>query len=141
MLNSFLNFISIITSGRLGSDSNIYGRFQLILEESPFVGFGFGNIPYADFGFLEIAHISGYLGLFLYFLIFIFLISLGLIKAINSSKEGIFLFFIWLMLLGASFGAPAITANRTSVVIWILTTLLLLNLSNKNYVLSSINKK
>ena len=56
-------------------------------------------------------------------------------------KEKILLFFIWTILLFSSVGGSAITANRVSIFIWIITILLLLKINEKNIIIRLFKKQ
>ena len=110
-----MNFFNIITSGRFNSD--------------------------ADFAYLEAMSIGGLFGLIIFITIYFYIIILALFKMLNFNKEGKLLLFIWTILFFASLGAPAFTANRVSIIIWVLTTLLLLNIKSKNFIFKMMSKK
>ena len=129
LLNKFLD---IITSGRLSSTSSQPLIFIEISQQSPIIGVGFGSVVTTDMGFLEIFVMSGILGLSLYLFIFLFIIIKSISVRSKDKKEKILLFFIWIILLFSSIGGSAITANRISVFIWVITTLLLIKINKKN---------
>ena len=133
-------FIEIITSGRISSDSIQPLMFFEIFQKSPFIGIGYGSVKTTDMGFLEIFIISGLLGLLLYLLIFVII----LLKTINFSKsfkkERVFLAFIWIILLFSTIGGSAMTTNRVSIFIWVITTLILIKISNEKYSLRMFQK-
>ena len=126
-------FLTLISSGRLGYDSSIVPIFEKVLQNRPFTGYGFGSIASADFAYLEPVYISGLIGLTAYMLIYFYILFLSLFKALNNRKEAVLLFLIWTLLWFAALGAPSITANRVSIIIWILTTLIISIISRKNF--------
>ena len=133
-------FLEIITSGRISSGSAQPMMFFEIAQKSPFVGVGYGSVTTTDMGFLEIFIMSGLLGLLLYLLIF----AIIFIKTLNASKsykkEKLLLIFIWLILFVSTLGGSAITANRVSIFIWIITTLILFRISKEKYSLRMFQK-
>lgn len=136
-----MSFFNSITSGRFISDSSNLTRFADIYYTNPYLGRGFGSILYADFAYLEAMSIGGLFGLIIFITIYFYIIILALFKMLKFNKEGKLLLFIWTTVFFASLGAPAFTANRVSIIIWILTTLLLLNLGSKNFIFKMLSKK
>ena len=132
--------ISIVTSGRLSQDSLIWKMFHEISLNSPFVGYGFGSVMTTDMGFLDIFAMSGMIGLLFYLLIFAIVFLKSLFVFNENRKEKILLLFIWIILLFSSIGGSALTTNRLSVFIWIITTLVMLKISNK-YLIIRLFKK
>jgi len=112
----------IYTSGRFVSDSNIWiGMWDVILN-SPFYGYGYGSIQTSDFSLYEVISLGGLIGvlanLFLFFILF-FINAKIKDRAIKR-----YYFYILLVTILSSLAAPVITANRVSVVFWILTSLI-----------------
>ena len=128
----FIKFLDIITSGRLSSTSSQPLIFIEISQQSPIIGLGFGSVITTDMGFLEIFAMSGILGLLVYLLIFLLVMTKSISAKSSYKKEKTLLLFIWIILLFSSIGGSAITANRISVFIWVITTLLLIKISKKN---------
>ncbi len=119
------NIFNILTSSRFADDSIIYQKISQILVDSPFVGYGFGYQKFADFAVYEILSIGGIFGLLIYFMIFFYILGFSVYFIFKRSKEALLLFFIWILLIFASIGAPIITANRISIIIWVITSLLI----------------
>jgi len=140
-MDNFNKLISIVTSGRLSEDSLIWKMFYEISLNSPFIGYGFGSVMTTDMGFLDIFAMSGMIGLLFYLLIFAIVLLKSLLVFDENRKEKILLLFIWIILLFSSIGGSALTTNRLSVFIWIITTLVILKISNKYFVIRLFNKK
>ena len=137
-------FLEIITSGRISSESAQPAMFIEILQKSPVIGVGYGTVTTTDMGFLEIFVMSGILGLLLFLFIFAYIFSKSIKASLSYRKEKIFLIFIWVILLFSTLGGSAITANRVSIFIWIITTLILIKISKEKYYLrmfKKLNKK
>ena len=132
--------ISIVTSGRLSQDSLIWKMFHEISLNSPLVGYGFGSVMTTDMGFLDIFAMSGMIGLLFYLLIFAIVFLKSLVVFNEDRKEKILLLFIWIILLFSSIGGSALTTNRLSVFIWIITTLVMLKIGNKFFIIRLFKK-
>ncbi len=118
-------FFNIITSFRFQDGSIIYQKLNDIFIESPIIGYGFGYSKFADFAFYEVLSIGGLIALIAYIIIFLYILGFCIYHILQSSKEALLLFFIWILLSFSSIGAPIITANRISIIIWIITSLLI----------------
>lgn len=136
----FYSLLDVITSGRLSRTSRIPIIFQEVLIDSPFIGTGFGSIITTDMGFLEIFCMAGTFGLLIYLFIFFIIFKRTKAPRIKKKKEKIFLYFIWIILLISSIGGSSITANRISIFIWIITTLLLLSINQNHFKLRLFKK-
>ena len=136
----FYTLLDVITSGRLAPTSRIPIIFQEVLIDSPFIGTGFGSIITTDMGFLEIFCMAGTFGLLIYLFIFFIIFNRTKAPRIKKKKEKIFLYFIWIILLISSIGGSSITANRISIFIWIITTLLLLSINQNHFKLRLFKK-
>ena len=139
-MESFYILIDILTSGRLASTSAIPSMFQNVLNVSPIVGTGFGSVITTDMGFLEIFCMAGSIGLLLYFFIFFIIFNRTKAPRTVHKKEKIFLYFMWIILFFSSLGGSSITANRVSIFIWIITTLLLLSINQNHFKLRLLKK-
>ena len=127
----FQSLLNALTSDRLKEGNLIFQSINEVLMTSPYFGYGFGYSEYSDFAFYEVISISGLFGLTLYLLIFIYIFAFSIYHIFKGSKEALLLFFIWLLLIFSSIGAPILTANRISIIIWILTSLLIFLISKK----------
>ena len=124
-----LEFLSKIASGRLDSNSSNWDRFSEIFNTNPIFGRGFGSIAHSDFAYLEATYIGGLIGLVLFFFIYFYVFFISLLKMNKSYRTSTLLFFIWILEFIATIGAPSLTANRVSIILWILSTLIFINLS------------
>ena len=126
------NIVNTYTSGRFSGNSNVISRVLNILHASPIYGYGFGTIQTSDNAILDIISISGLLGIMAYLSIFIFIVifSFQRLKPGNHNSE--LLLAMWVLIIISSIGAPIITANRISIIIWIVTSLLIFSLDEEN---------
>ena len=122
------NLIWILTAGRLGEQGT---KLALLFAETwrraPLCGFGFGantvlGLPY-DSAYAEFFAEGGAVGLGLYVLI---LASIGFatMKFYRLRAETRLLPFIFVLMVGAGLGAPVLTANRFSSILWVLLLLI-----------------
>ena len=129
------DFISIVTSGRFGEESLITQGMETVLVQSPLIGFGYGSIETSDFSLYEVISLGGILGLIGYLAMLGFLLMSSFFQKDLMTRD--FLIAINFIILFSSLGGPIITANRISIIFWILIPLLILRAKNKQSVLSS----
>jgi hypothetical protein len=109
--------LSLYTAGRFGSDSRIIeSAFTTVYESHPLIGFGFGTLDGAiDNGYLEYFYHGGICALALY-LLFIVTMAFCARRALRHSRpEGMLAMVLVLFIVGADFGAPTLTMNRSSI--------------------------
>jgi 4-amino-4-deoxy-L-arabinose transferase-like glycosyltransferase len=118
------NLIAIYSAGRFGSDeSSVTQLFSLTFREAPFCGFGFGAFSPLDNGYLEFFYQGGFVALFIYVVI-LFILSSHAVRFYNLARNECRLLFILIFLIiGAGFGAPVFTINRSSIFLWALIVL------------------
>ena len=121
---AFSEIIQIFTSGRLSADSTIISTMSEVLSNAPIFGYGYGYTGGSDFALLEVVILGGICGLLAYFYLF-FLFFYNTFKV---NDRVILKYYLILFVITAltSIAAPTITANRISVIFWILTTILVL---------------
>lgn len=133
------NLIDLFTGGRYGSNSQQSQLFEKVLQSDPILGTGFGYHPIVDSGFFHFFGNGGAVGLVLYILILISLVSFNIrylyLYRINS--ETVLFTLLTVLIISSSFGIPILVVNRVSIVIWVLLGLLIhhfyfLALKNKN---------
>ena len=118
------NFFQIFTGGRFLEESSIIKGIEVILNISPYIGNGYGSIANADFSLYEVIAIGGlinaaiYLSLFLMFLIYAVIVKDKLTRS--------YYFYLIIITIFSSLAAPAITANRISLIFWIIFSFILM---------------
>lgn len=125
-------FLNLITAGRYGGSNSQQGDFfSAIWKSSPIYGEGLGSQQVLDSGFFHFFADGGLIGLGFYLLILLSL-CYSIIKFYSytklSSETKLFIGLALLIII-ASFGAPVLTLNRSSVIVWLFIGLLLNYLS------------
>jgi hypothetical protein len=117
--------IATFTAGRYGSTSSLQSVVDAVTSGPVVFGFGLGGlqVPY-DSGFVEALVMSGVLGVACYSLVLAAVYRQW--RRAIVGPERTLLGFLLILLTLASFGVPALTANRVSSVIWLLLASLLL---------------
>lgn len=119
--------LSFLTAGRFGGGAQQSQLFSGVWEVNPLIGLGFGNFSVFDSAFFYFFGSGGILALSIY--IFILLtkayISLKYIKVNRFGAESRIFMLITMLIIGSSIGAPVLTLNRVSTVIWVFIGLLL----------------
>tara|TARA_B100001939_G_C16939519_1_gene617697 strand:+ start:1210 stop:2493 length:1284 start_codon:yes stop_codon:yes gene_type:complete len=118
------NFIAVFTSGRFSDESSIITGMESIFYQSPIIGLGYGSIETSDFSLYEVFSLGGILGMIAYIAMFGFLITLSFIQKDLTARD--FLLAINFIILFSSLGGPIITANRISVIFWVLVGIIIL---------------
>lgn len=107
-------------------------NFEQTWAESPFYGFGFGAHGPFDNGYLEFFMQGGVLALLLSCLLFVVLLYYAVqYRSKESRLEAKTLIWLQLLVIGASLGGSTITANRFSVLFWVLVCLFVKYLIDK----------
>ncbi len=121
---TFSGIIQIFTSGRFSADSTIFSAFSGVLSNAPIFGYGYGYTGGSDLALVEVVILGGICGLLTYLCLF-FLFFYNVFKV---NDLAILKYYLALVVITAltSIAAPTITANRISVIFWILTTILVL---------------
>ena len=124
--SSNADFLYLITAGRFGANAQQFGLFSGVWDTHPLIGTGFGKNPVYDSAFFYFFGNGGLIGLMFYLSILVILSSLSLkfFVANKGNSESKFFIFIFLLVVGASFGTPILTLNRVSVVLWVFIGLL-----------------
>jgi hypothetical protein len=122
------DFLYLYTAGRFGDSSTLHAVTDAVLHYSPWFGFGLRGLgqPY-DNGWVEALAVSGLAGAAIHTVVLGALVAAwwsrrGRVPRAESMLAG----GVVLILVGASLGLPALTANRVATVAWILIGLLLL---------------
>jgi hypothetical protein len=116
------------TGGRLGDTSTLAYVVQSVLAVSPIFGFGAGGLLVAyDNAWVEELVMNGVLGAVLYSMLLVTLV-IGWLRArahLGSAAARLAGGLV-AVAIGASWGLPALTANRCATIAWLLLSLLLL---------------
>lgn len=121
--NADNNLIGFFTGSRFGGGESAVGQvFAAVWSESPIVGFGVGlpDKRAIDNAMIEYFLYGGIVGLILYFLILIVIFLAAYNTTIYDKKHGLLLMNLFLLILGAGIGAPVLTLNRSSILLWVL---------------------
>lgn len=119
-LDSDAGALSLITAGRVGSGESvgtIRPHIDLVMENAPIWGFGYGQKVIVDNAFLQVLVAGGLVGLLLYSAA-LFFIAMANRRRANSQPERLLLLFSFVFVLLASFGGPVLTKNRFSTAYW-----------------------
>jgi O-antigen ligase len=95
-----------------------------IILNSPFFGYGYGSIKTSDFSLYEVISLGGLIGVLVYLFLFIMLLFIN--AKIKDRAIRHYYFYILIITILTSMSAPVITANRVSVVFWILTSFIVM---------------
>lgn len=124
--------LDLITAGRYGGENSQQQKFfSRVWEDSPILGQGLGSQQVYDSGFFHFFASGGIIALSAYILIlltFCWLLFEFFYYTGISSETILFLSLVAIIIMG-SFGAPVLTLNRSSVILWALVGLLLRYLS------------
>jgi hypothetical protein len=116
------------TAGRLGDSSVLSGAIDAVLDHSPVIGFGAGGlaVPY-DTAWVEALAVNGLVGAAIYSAVLVGLVVAWLhMRRYEHPAELRLAGGLVIVVIGASVGLPALTANRCATIVWLLLTLLLL---------------
>lgn len=139
MLNKFLSINSDTDILKLFSGNrysyNDEGTLSLRFKQNSVFGNGFGNYGTVDSAFLEVWRIGGIFGI----VFLIYVLGYVVLKGWNNRNllEGKLLFILGVLFTLSSLGAPAITKNRVSVVLFV-TICILISLIKQKYIKKDI---
>ncbi len=118
--------LGLYTAGRVGGESSLQQAVDVMTALSPASGMGFGGLRVAyDNGWVEALVVAGVIGVILHTAVLTAL-AVGWLRARSHRPESAFTGALILVLICASTGLPALTANRCATVVWLLLGLLLL---------------
>jgi hypothetical protein len=116
--------VDLYTAGRLGDDSTLRALVESVLDTAPWFGVGVQGLAVAyDNGWVEALVVGGLAGAVIYSLVLGYLLVAW--RRTPGGPTTDLLGGLALLLLGASVGLPALTANRVATIAWILIVLLL----------------
>ena len=125
--------LSLYSGGRLNQSSFVGHLFRLVWDVSPLVGFGFGVNFALDNAYLEFFYQGGLIALAIYLGI-LTILGLSFFRKLASGLiEAKMALLLVALVLFAGFGAPVLTINRSSILVWVvLITLMFLLWSAKS---------
>lgn len=119
-------FLSRLTGKRFGeADSNVLTAFSEVWENAPLQGFGFVQRRGFDNAYLEFFYQGGSVGILLYLAVLAWLGLLGCRVLSWGRSEGSMLLLILIFVVVAGLGAPVLTINRSSILLWLLLSIFL----------------
>ena len=123
ILWSSTNLIKVLIGTRLGGEDSTAVRLAgEVLDSSPILGLGFGAFTTYDNAYLEYWAQGGVFALLLYMMILATLARASVLQ--RSAPAGRFYTMVTILVALAGIGAPVLTANRFTVVFWMLMTVL-----------------
>ena len=113
--------IYLFTGTRFGgNESGVGSLFSRTWNESPILGFGVANAQGLDNGYIESFFYGGMIGLVCHIALLGVILLAG-IRALRTDPELSWLLIcLWVLIIGASIGAPVLTLNRSSIFLWII---------------------
>ncbi|HWE49179.1 MAG TPA: hypothetical protein VG273_05300 [Bryobacteraceae bacterium] len=113
------NLIRGITAGRLSAkdDSVLQPLVSKVYETSPIFGIGFGGLDTVDSAYLSVYMSAGILGLLLYLVTLGVLLKSGMRRKSGRRPPGLWIATV-MFVAGVGIGAPVLTLNRASTLIW-----------------------
>jgi hypothetical protein len=124
--SSSWDLLTLVSGGRFGGqETHVKDLFSRVMRESPFFGFGYGAEHMFDSTYLEFVVSGGMVSIFLLAAMFATLGWVGLKAAYTELEEGRLLAAVVVLLVGAGIGAPTVTINRFSTVLWLLVVLII----------------
>jgi hypothetical protein len=121
----FETIIDLYSSGRFTEGSQLLQVVNAVFSDHALWGVGAAGwqVPY-DNGWIEALVVAGILGVVAYTAT----LAIILVIALRQPERRLRMFgiFLFLFLVGASLGIPALTVNRTSLVVWLVISLLAL---------------
>lgn len=108
------------SAGRYGaSGTSVQGLYERTLQDAPLRGFGLGSYAPLDSGWMEYLYQGGLVALLLYLgviLVICWNAGRGAAAGLATGRLQV----VWCALIvGANFGAGALTANRVAILVWV----------------------
>lgn len=123
--NGIGSLVDSLTASRYGESSTLQPVVDAVMSGPVWFGFGAAGLTTAyDSGFVEVLVVAGVFGVALYCAAL--LVLLGAWRSMVRGSERTLMGFLLLLVVAASAGVPALTANRSATVIWLLLGNLLL---------------
>lgn len=132
------NAVELYSGGRFGSDATLTAAVEAVLATSPTLGFGAGGLQVAyDNGWVEALAVAGVVGVAIHTAILAVLVGAWWRQRAVDVDLSRFSAGLITIVIGASFGVPALTVNRVATVGWLLLGLVLLCASRPRHALTS----
>lgn len=117
--------IALYTSGRFGGagQTTVEYLFATAWSHAPLRGFGFGAFSPLDGAYIQYFYQGGLIALLIYAFM---LAALGLHVLAHyhmAPREARLLLILLVLVVGAGLGAPVLTLNRSSILLWVLIVL------------------
>ncbi|EGI2114813.1 hypothetical protein FH832_002877 [Listeria monocytogenes] len=132
--NQQQGLLSLLTAGRYGgTDAHQSSLFKSVWESNRMYGEGLGSQKVIDSAFFHFFGTGGLIGLALYILILISIafVAIRFYLKYKGNAESRFLICIAIIIVLSSSGAPVLTLNRSSVIVWMFLSILISYLSLK----------
>jgi hypothetical protein len=115
------DFITLLTAGRFGDNSQQAEFFAVAWKDNWLLGQGFGAYEIYDSAYFNIFANGGLIGMVLYVLVLLMLVTLCVLYVSNQgfTPETKLFLGIVIMVTFAGFGAPVFTLNRVSILVWV----------------------
>lgn len=120
--------ILLFTGGRFGAEApSVTPMFAEIWSESPVIGFGVPLQGPAVFDneCLEFFTYGGIVGIAFYIAILAVIFRFALHGLRTDPEPGRLLMALWILIVGAGLGAPVLTINRASILLWVILVIIL----------------
>jgi hypothetical protein len=121
--------VSSLSAGRFGDEGVVSSEFTQVAQESPLTGIGLGRVRVLDSAFFMYFVHGGVLPLLAYIGFLAWLIGIALQNR-SPRRESSILLLVGIYVAGASFGAPVSSIVRSSTVLWVMVSLILIALSS-----------
>ena len=116
------NWLTFYSAGRLGTHNTLTRVIDEVARLDPWFGVGAGglSVPY-DNGWVEAFVVAGLVGVTCYTLALVWMWRIA--RQISNDALRQFLYALLALSTGASFGVPALDANRSSTLLWVVLSL------------------
>lgn len=120
------SFLAAVSASRFGESSTLQPLVEAVWSTQPLFGYGAAGVQTAyDNGWVEAFVTAGLVGVLCYTVALLAMASAW--RRAAPSAERRLLGGLVLLVVGASFGIPALTANRAASVVWLLAIVLMLH--------------
>lgn len=117
------SLLQFYTAGRWTEGSSVMEVTEFVLGTSPLFGMGIAGlvVPY-DSLWTEAIVLGGLL--MVATMVFVLIALIRAFRKIHDRNLRLTSYALWVVLVGASFGLPSLTANRAATIIWVVAALL-----------------
>lgn len=118
-----MSLLEFYTAGRWNGGSPMSSVIRVVMSNSPLSGYGLGGLQVAyDSAWTEMLVLGGVLGIIGF--AFTLVVQFHITRRILDDRVRLFASLFWVLIVGASFGIPSLTANRVSTIAWVIFALL-----------------